>query len=118
MKEVCTHYCGRPNSFAKAKGNPIDLSILGNPFWMETEADRERVITQHRADLWRRLQQPNSPEAAAILSIPDDATIGCFCAPKPCHCDIIPDVKRYLLTVTTKGESDVDWQNTNHQPIQ
>lgn len=95
-REPCSHYCGRASSLHKALGNPIDLSILGNPHWMADESQRSTVCAQYRVTLWNWIQ--TRPEVVqAILSIPDDATLGCFCAPRECHCDIIPEARKWLL---------------------
>jgi hypothetical protein len=66
-----THFIGRP-------------SIFGNPFPITSKIPRETVIKQYEA--WVR----GEPEVlTAIKALPEDAVLGCFCAPKPCHGDII-----------------------------
>ncbi len=90
-------------------------SIMGNPFEMKKESDRPLVIEACRRYLWLVLCCGYNPEDAieivcrslpvavspkrkrcsanellrAIDSIPDDSTLLCWCAPKPCHCDVI-----------------------------
>lgn len=93
-KEDCTHFCGRKSSLHKARGNPVDLSILGNPEPLKNEADREPNLqryAKHLLDLCKR-----NPYIIEILrAIPDDAKLGCFCHPKKCHCCIIIDASTY-----------------------
>lgn len=68
-------YCGRP-------------SKLGNPYFMANESQRQTVIDKCAKDdnfnhvvdefiFWL--------EASPYSSV----KLGCFCAPKACHCDII-----------------------------
>lgn len=69
--KAMTHFIGRP-------------SIFGNPFPITSTVDRDTVIRKYEE--WVR----NQPEVlAAIQALPHDAVLGCFCAPKPCHGDVI-----------------------------
>jgi len=89
-KERCTHYCGRSTSVSKALGSPIDMSKhLGNPFPMRenSEKERARVVQEHKVDLWRRIRSRDSDAYFAVKNLPDDAVLGCFCAPRACHCE-------------------------------
>lgn len=95
-RERCSHYCGRPDSLHKALGNPIDLSILGNPHWMASESERAEVCRLYRIDLWKWIQSNKTGVRDALRSLPDDATLGCFCAPRECHCDIIPAASAWV----------------------
>lgn len=90
MREICTHYCGRPSSYSRALGRPLDFSALGNPFPMRDESERKEVCNKYRVWLWGQMR--SSPHVMRMLrDIPDDAVLGCFCAPRQCHCD---DLKR------------------------
>lgn len=94
-KEDCTHYCGRKSSLKKARGNPVDLSILGNPEPLKNEADRKANLlryAKHLLDLCRH----NRHIREILISIPDDAKLGCFCHPKECHCLVIIGACEYL----------------------
>lgn len=106
----CTHYCGRESSYHKAlvgpDGPPVDLSILGNPFWMRSELERDEVVARYRIHLWNRIKPgPLQDKEAlkALESIPDDAILGCFCAPRACHCDVIKDAAEWLRAENTKS---------------
>ena len=63
-------YCGRPSEW-------------GNPFEIGKDGTREEVIEKYRvwlltnADLMGRI-----PELKGKV-------LGCWCAPLPCHCDIL-----------------------------
>ena len=99
-KEVCTHYCGRFYSYNRSLGNPINLSILGNPFPVGEKYDLEESLSLYAQHLYDELIQDKSKSNAywqALRSIPDDAVLGCFCAPKKCHCSIIKLARKYIL---------------------
>ena len=86
-KNKCTHYCGRDASY---KENGINYSILGNPFWMSDESQRAKVIADFRVKLNADRIADNSVWKA-LVALPKDAILGCFCAPKACHCQVIID---------------------------
>lgn len=61
-------------------------SIWGNPFRLphhHTDADRARVIDQYEQYLL------TSPELLARLPVLRGKRLACFCAPKPCHGDVL-----------------------------
>ena len=71
---------------------PFDVYIgrgskWGNPFVMRNEADRARVIETYRKFLWQEIKagRISKDELLAL----DGKRLGCFCAPKPCHGDVI-----------------------------
>ena len=71
---------------------PFDVYIgrgskWGNPFVMRNEADRARVIEAYRKFLWQEIKagRISKDELLAL----DGKRLGCFCAPKPCHGDVI-----------------------------
>lgn len=67
-------YCGRPSPY-------------GNPYYMANEAMRQKVI----ADFEKKIL-PNLDITKLIeLSKKGDLFLGCFCAPKACHCDKIKE---------------------------
>jgi len=73
-KALYTHYIGRP-------------SIFGNPFEIGRDGTRAEVIQKYRE--WVK----NRPDVLkAIESLPADATLGCWCAPKPCHGHVIIEI--------------------------
>ena len=59
----------------------------GNPFQMRHEDERSKVIELYREWLWREIKQGriDLKELAAL----DGKTLGCWCAPKPCHGDVL-----------------------------
>jgi hypothetical protein len=70
-KSPYTVYCGRP-------------SPLGNPFPIGPGCTREESIAKFEE------YARNNPEVLEWIKVlPEDAVLACWCAPKPCHCDVI-----------------------------
>jgi hypothetical protein len=69
----------------------------GNPFPMnnKTEEERTRVIRQYRYWLWGEIQNKDGatrllrPLIKAKNENGGTLRLGCWCAPKPCHCDVL-----------------------------
>jgi hypothetical protein len=78
-------------------------SIWGNPFPMDNQSreERQRVIDQYRRYLWRQIQK-DEVTADMILAL-DGKRLACYCAPKPCHGDVLVDCLNWL-----KGEDGED----------
>lgn len=92
-------------------------SVLGNPFAMEKEKEREKVIAAYRKWLWQVLKTPDNETANPVslleeyeLSIAEnwknplagevrkelnrildlgDVRLLCWCSPLPCHGDMV-----------------------------
>ena len=70
-------------------------SVLGNPFPMRSEDQRETVIQQYRVWLWQRLQTKTVPvlrEMHRILRLEKQygtVRLMCHCKPKACHADVL-----------------------------
>lgn len=63
-------YIGRPSKW-------------GNPFTLKCEADRDKVLAQYLE--WVLSQ----PQLLAQLNELKGKTLGCWCAPRACHGDIL-----------------------------
>lgn len=83
-----------------------DVSPLGNPFKMDSEADRDTVCTQYENYFSQKviiernqsmLRQIN--QIRNILHVKGSVKLGCFCAPKKCHCETI---KNYIIETQNK----------------
>ena len=71
-RPVGTHtYIGRPGPF-------------GNPFIIGQHGNRDDVIKMY--EKWAR-QQPVLLDL--IKALPEDAVLGCWCAPQRCHGEVI-----------------------------
>lgn len=72
----------------KHHGVPYDIYIgrgspYGNPFVIGEDGDREEVIEKYDRYL------DDHPEIVALIPRLRGKTLACFCAPKPCHGDIL-----------------------------
>lgn len=74
-------YIGRPGPF-------------GNPFIIGKHGTRDEVIAMYEG--WAR-QQPALLEK--IKALPEDAVLGCWCAPKSCHGSVIIKLWKELNAV-------------------
>jgi hypothetical protein len=73
-------------------------SPLGNPFPMKEEAQRFEVIAWYKGWLWDQVRKENVEVTKELDRLTDIAAYGdliliCWCAPKPCHGDV---VKAYI----------------------
>lgn len=66
-KEKYTHFIGRP-------------SPLGNPFIIGRDGTREQVVIK-----FKHYAVNNSEIMELIRQLPENAVLGCFCAPQDCH---------------------------------
>lgn len=62
-------------------------SIYGNPFSLIHEEDRSEVIRKFKGYFNRRLK--SDPEFKAKVLALQGQNLGCFCAPRACHGDVI-----------------------------
>jgi hypothetical protein len=71
---------------AKAEGLYVPIhrpSMWGNPFHTGEDGTREEVIAKYEA--WIR----SRPVLLAAIPQLTDKILGCWCAPKPCHGDVL-----------------------------
>lgn len=66
-------YVGRPTKW-------------GNPFIIDQDGTREQCIAKYRA--WIVTQ----PDLMAALPELRGKTLGCYCAPAPCHADVLAEL--------------------------
>lgn len=59
-------------------------SIYGNPYYITFKRSREEAI-----ELYEMYARGKPELLEAIKRLPEDAVLGCFCAPFPCHGDVI-----------------------------
>lgn len=72
-KEKYDVYCGRP-------------SIWGNPYEIGKDGNRKEVISKFKKYL---LANQNLVDKLPELR---GKILGCWCAPKSCHCDVLADL--------------------------
>ena len=81
-------YIGRPTA-------------LGNPFVIGKDGTRDEVLKKYRRGLWRAMQSGNERVMAelkrlATMASESDLILSCWCAPEPCHGEIIRAAIEYL----------------------
>lgn len=77
--------------------------VLGNPFVLKSEAQRAEVVAMYRAYFEKRLKDPLFQNVLYDLEVrarKGDLVLGCFCAPRACHGDVI---KEYLERKIAEG---------------
>lgn len=86
----CTHYVGRKESY---KHIGKDFSILGNPFKLYSEKDRNIVCDNYEKYFHDQLKSNPEFKNAVDNLINDlkynNVILGCFCYPKRCHANTI-----------------------------
>lgn len=98
-------YVGRRSSIERARklagSDLVDASALGNPFPLEGEASRERVIKNYRLWLWQQIQSKNGIwtelQRIADLAEREDVELLCWCHPKACHADVIKACLEWMM---------------------
>eukprot|EP01117_Protostelium_nocturnum_P016715 TRINITY_DN6680_c4_g1_i1.p1 TRINITY_DN6680_c4_g1~~TRINITY_DN6680_c4_g1_i1.p1 ORF type:complete len:138 (-),score=36.24 TRINITY_DN6680_c4_g1_i1:260-673(-) len=78
-------YIGRPTKNKNIKD--IYHGKYGNPFRMESESDRAKVIKDY--ELWLMSQPKLIQDAKQELK---GKTLACWCSPRPCHGDVLARV--------------------------
>jgi Domain of unknown function (DUF4326) len=98
----------------------IGASVLANPFVMGKDGTREQVISKYREWLWNHLKpwkdsgetNPVVEELLRLKALDDEAIrkyyvpylhedvcLVCWCAPLPCHGDIIKKAIEWMRTL-------------------
>jgi hypothetical protein len=83
-------------------------SRWGNPFTIGKDGTREEVIAGYRKHLWEQLADPENEELRQAVRDLDERTLVCYCAPKPCHGDILVDACRRLCDPIPGPPPDLD----------
>jgi hypothetical protein len=81
-------------------------SVLGNPFPMRAESDRDRVVDAYRdwlRGLWGNPRVRAELERLADLAQAGDVSLVCYCAPARCHADVIKSAIEGILAKRQKG---------------
>ena len=87
--------------------------VLGNPFVVGRDGSRQEVIGKYRRWLWRRLQEPRSPQERELRRLLAQARAGelellCWCHPLPCHAEVVRGAVLWLAGVEGLGRGGGD----------
>ena len=85
-------YVGRP-----MRGLPG--SIFANPFKLKCENERAMVLAQYKAWLWNNIR--NGTFTIQQLQELQGKDLVCWCAPKPCHADILLEAVNWACAQPT-----------------
>jgi hypothetical protein len=67
---------------------------FGNPFKMNSEAERDQVCERYKLWLWKKFKSDDG--FARRLMALEGKTLGCWCAPKRCHGHEIVKLINYM----------------------
>lgn len=82
-------------------------SLLGNPFKIRDESERPEAIASYERWLREKIDAGDRDvlgeldRLAALFRRENRLVITCWCAPKPCHGDVIARVLRERLATAT-----------------
>lgn len=92
-------YVGR-----RHQGCGLTQSLLANPYSHLAYANAERVATRddaieaYRQCLWQELRAQNPMILTVLRAIQPDTVLVCWCAPHPCHAEVISRAATWLRT--------------------
>ncbi len=92
-KEPYTHYIGRPSPLGNRyshRPSKVPGTIMVGTVEEALVGFEDDVIT-------------NPDLKAAIMALPEDAVLGCWCKPKDCHGDIIVRLWYEFQSLSTSG---------------
>ena len=95
-------YIGRPVARLGLK------STFGNPYVIGPDGDRQDVIKKYEHYIKQAVKDPAWREAVAALAGKD---LYCYCAPLPCHGDILLKLANELQVEDESGTSSVGRDN-------
>ena len=96
IKVVAAPYRARDGYFI---GRP---SVLASPFNVGLHGKRTSIIEDYRAWLWKQIKDENPAVMGELMMLlkmwreEGSLTLVCFCAPSPCHGDVIASALRWL----------------------
>jgi len=96
-------YIGRANPAHGLTGSP-----LANPFVVGKDGERRVVVEKYRRWLWEQVKEwratgKQTPVTTALNDLVEqvkagkDITLICWCAPLPCHGDVIVSAVNWLI---------------------
>lgn len=87
-------------------GKGLKGSALANPFRIPQDGTRTEVIEKYRHWLWNKIQHNDKAVLSELTELLRKAqstsvTLVCFCAPLPCHGDVIIACLKWMQTNET-----------------
>jgi hypothetical protein len=82
-------YVGRENTYYGLPESP-----LAN-IYRESNYGRAGCIRKYRQWLWWKIQRRDTEVLDALKKLTEDSALVCWCAPKPCHAEVIAKAWAY-----------------------
>lgn len=90
-------YIGRANGHAQLEASP-----LANPFKVrDFGGQRGATLGDYRRWLWGRIQAGDTAVIEALRTIDEDTVLVCWCAPGPCHGEVVRAAAAWLRDQVT-----------------
>jgi hypothetical protein len=83
-------YIGRANRYAGLPESP-----LANPY-KARDYGRGGTLPYYRRWLWQRIQAGETAVLEALRAIDEQTVLVCWCAPNPCHGDVVKAAAAWL----------------------
>lgn len=97
-----SYYVGRNDDYyAERYHFAYSIPALANPYIVGKHGQRGECVELYRKFLAREIKGNNRQIIDALLQIPDDAKLACFCAPAKCHAEIIVRARQWLIDNAT-----------------
>jgi hypothetical protein len=85
-------YIGRANPGARLAPSP-----LANPYHLrDFGGERGATLPHYRRWLWRQIQAGNQDVLQALVAVTDESVLVCYCAPGPCHGEVVRAAAAWL----------------------
>jgi hypothetical protein len=106
MEDPTNAYVGRAGVvFVDGRRFPEKASSFANPFKIGKDGTRDEVITKYRDYMIDLLVK--SPKLVEELLSMRGKDLGCWCAPEPCHGDILLElIEEFHCSEESESESD------------
>ncbi len=103
MNEVIVVNIGMKKIEGYVYYNIMRPHILGNPFKMASESQRDEVIEKYRQYLWAEMNRKSEmgKMVYTMAASKNNIALACCCKPKACHGDIIKRAIEWIRK--TKG---------------
>lgn len=95
-------YVGRPNRTYKLAGSPLANPYVNNPRAKGVVVDNP--IQAYRKWLWGEIGRGNERVLKELRRITESTVLVCWCAPSPCHADVILEAVTRLRDRTNGSE--------------
>lgn len=94
-----TGFIGVNKLYIGRGGRGLPNSPLANPYYINVDGNRDKVIEKYRRWLWAKICQHDNAVLSELLYIANNSDIElvCWCSPLPCHGDVIINAVNWLV---------------------